>query len=165
MTPPWIEVTRGPLVPVAVAAGLGLLADRYGDTPLSFGVATAVAGLIGWATATARRPVLALPFLWLAFAGIAAAYHHTHRHSFPPDDIGEFASVDPRIARIRGIVLDEPVTRRAAKADPLTPRGTDRDTTTLRITGISASGGAWLPASGKSTLTVDRDADTGPPLG
>jgi competence protein ComEC len=162
-TPPaWRDFARAPLVPVAVAATAGLVADRYLETPLAAGLVAAAGGVVGWAVALARRSSIALPLLWAAFAGLAAAYHHTHRHGFPPDDIGEVASEEPALANLRGVILDEPAARPAPKADPLAPRQTDRDTTTLRVTEL-ADGGTWRPASGKVTLSVERVS--GPPLG
>lgn len=162
--PAWREFARAPLVPVAVAASVGLLADRYGGLSLPAGLLLAAAGVVGWAAASRRGSPAALPLLWLSFAGLAAAYHHTHRHSFPPNDIGEFAADEPHLVKLRGILLEEPITRRAPPADPLTPPRSDRDTSILRATEIAA-GGTWRPASGKLALTVERDSVAEPPFG
>ena len=54
-------------------------------------------------------------------AGLAAAHHHAHRHEFPPDDITRYASPEPVILKVRGVLADEPVTRRQSTTDPLAP--------------------------------------------
>lgn len=160
--PPWREFARAPLVPIAVAATLGLIADRFLGTPLAGELLVAAAGIGGWIAARFRHPV----FLWVAFAGLAAAHHHDHRHGFPPDDIGTFASEQPHLARVRGILLDEPTTKLAPKNDPLAGMNThDRDTTVLRVTEITSADG-WVPASGKLFVRVDRETwdKSGPAL-
>lgn len=163
--PPWRAFARAPLVPVAVAATLGLVADRYLGAPFAAEILVAAVGVAGWVIAH-RRPH-GLPLLWVAFAGLAAAHHHDHRHHFAPDDIGTLAAESPHLARVRGILLDEPTTKLAPKHDPLAgPNTVDRDTTTLRVTAVTAGEG-WVPASGKLFVRVDRETwdKVGPALG
>jgi competence protein ComEC len=160
--PPWTEFARAPLVPVAVAATVGLVADRYHGVPTQAGLAVAVMGALGWATAGRRHVVC----LWIAVVGLAAAYHHAHRNDFPADDIGQFANPEPSLCRLRGTLTEDPVTRSAPKGDPLAGLAArhDRDTVTLRATGIEGKGGGWLSASGTARLTVERPAGaTGAP--
>lgn len=156
--PPWVEFARAPLVPVALAATAGLVTDRYVGTTTEADLLVAVAGLVGWLALRNRRPT-SVVLLWLAFAGLAAGYHHTHRHAFAVDDIGEVAKAEPSLVRVRGVLTEDPVTRFAPKADPLAPvLRTDRDAVELRVTGLMAKDGGWLPASGLARLTVERDA-------
>ena len=164
--PPWVEFARAPLVPIALAATAGLAADRYVGTPTESCLVVAAAGMVGWFVLRTRRKG-AVALLWLAFAGLAAGYHHAHRHSFAADDVGEFAKPDPSLVRVRGVLTEDPVTRFAPKADPLAgPLRTDRDAAELRVTGLLARDGSWLPATGLARLTVERDADAKgrPPL-
>ncbi|MFO0849305.1 MAG: ComEC/Rec2 family competence protein [Gemmataceae bacterium] len=161
--PPWTEFARAPLIPVALAATLGLIADRYVGVTTTTGLAAAGVGVVVWAVSR-RSP---LP-VWLAVAGLAAAHHHAHRCDFPPDDVGEYATPEPRLCRLRATLTDDPVTRYAPKADPLAGPAArhDRDAATLRATGIEGKDGGWLPASGLARLTVERPADVSgsPPL-
>ena len=162
--PAWREFARAPLVPIALAATAGLVADRYAAPPLAAGLALAAAGVVGWFVASHRVWLAGLPLLWLAAAGLAAAYHHTHRHTFPADDIGNLAGPEPHLAKLRGVILDEPTPHPPAKGDPFVPprvRGTD--TTTLRVTAATTEAGTWGPASGDAKLTADRDDPAGRP--
>jgi competence protein ComEC len=159
-SPPWVEFARAPLVPVALAATAGLVADRYLAITLDAELAVAAVGLVGWACARFRSSQAALPLLWLAFVGLAAARHQTYRHSFPPDDIGEFAQVEPSLVRVRGSLDEDPVARVGSKADPLEPaHRAGRDSAVLRVTGIATRTG-WLPASGFARLSAARSSDS-----
>ena len=160
--PPWTEFARAPLVPAAIAATVGLVADRYAGLTVPAGLAVAAVGLLGWLAARGTRSPAAWPTLWLAFAGAAGVYHHTHRHTFPPDDIGSRIGDEPQLIRFRGIVLEDPVTRPGVSSFGRT----ERDTTVLRATAVVGRDGDWVPASGKLDLTADRPAgdDDVPPL-
>jgi competence protein ComEC len=163
LPPPWQQFARAPLVPVALAVTLGLVADRYVGVPTPVGFGVAVVGLVGWVVF--RNRPFAIAWLWVAFTGLAAAYHHAHRHEFPPDDIARFARAEPVILKVRGILSDEPITRRHSTTDPLAlPRRTDLDVCTLDVTQAETAAG-WQPASGTVRLWVDRDVPTAaPPL-
>src|SRR5262245_35261468 len=93
--PPWRDFARSPLVPVALAATCGLVADRSAGVPFAAGMAVGVVGLIVWLIAQSRSAASGPVWLWVTAAGLAAAHHHAHRHSFGPDDIATFASERP----------------------------------------------------------------------
>jgi competence protein ComEC len=153
--PPWREFARAPLVPVAVAATVGLVADRYLSLSLDAGYAVAVAGLAGWLAGRGRNPAFAAVCLWGLFAGLAAAHHHTHRHTFAADDVGEFARTERAVAKVRGVIEEPPAVRRADRTDGFGPaRRVDRAATVLAVTGIDDGG--WRPASGRLRLSVER---------
>lgn len=164
--PAWTEFARAPLVPVALAVTVGLVVDRYAPMPIEVGIVVAMVGFIGWTVSVVRRqPIIA--FLWIAFAGLAAAYHHTHRHAFAENDVGTFATEEPRLVRLRGVLVDDPVTRFATKGDPLEPmRRPDRDSVVVEVRAIGANSDGWLSASGLAQLSVERDdeAKGAPPL-
>lgn len=146
-------------MPVAIAVTIGLMADRYFGVTIEWGLAVACGGVVGWACLNRVRPMLAIVLLWAAFAGLGAAYHHAHRHSFDADDIGEFATPEPSLVRVRGVLTEDPITRLAPKTDALEPiRRPDRDAVELRVTGLGARDGGWVPASGLARLTVEREA-------
>jgi competence protein ComEC len=156
--PAWREFAKAPLVPVALAVTAGLIADRYIGVPFDLGLGLAAAGVLGWFVARKRRPERAVVCLWVSFAGLAAAYHHAHRHLFDANDIGEFTRPAPALVRVRGVLDEDPIARFAPKADPLEPANRpDRDAAVLRVTGVAARDGAWIAASGRARLMVDRE--------
>src|SRR5688572_29292765 len=86
--PAWKEFARSPLVPVAMAVTLGLIADRYGPVPLHVSLFAAVGALVGWFVARRRSQPAAVGWLWVAAAALAAAHHHNQRYEFDADDLG-----------------------------------------------------------------------------
>ena len=158
--PAWQEFAQAPLVPVALAATLGLLVDRYIGLPLAGGLALTVGSLVGWAVASWRGNDVAGIWIVTAFVGLAATYHHTHRHSFPANDIGNMAATEPQLVQLRGIVLEEPIRRTTLRVDPLSPPQKDRDSTRIRVTSVAGRPGEWLPTTGTVTLMVDREPST-----
>jgi len=151
--PAWREFARAPLVPVALAAALGLMTDRYAQPALAAELLVAVGGLVAWGVS--RRAA----WLWLAAVGLAAAHHQTHRTAFAADDIAGFATARPAPARVRGTLDEEPMRFRAPRPDPLqgrTPAPTA--STILAVTAVETRDG-WRPASGRAKLTVDGRLD------
>lgn len=160
--PPWREFAAAPLVPVAVAATVGLVADRYVGAPSVIGMSVVLGGLIGWGVF--RNRPWALVWLWVACGGLAAFLHHVHRTEFPPTDVAQFARSGSVILKVRGTLTDDPFTRRTHTADPLIPvRRTEVDVSVLDLSEVETSSG-WQPCSGRIRLTVDRDDPTAPPL-
>lgn len=156
----WESFARAPLVPLAVAASLGLMLDRYLNPGGVAVLAVALLGLVGWFSAHCRRSQTALPFLWLGLLGVAAVHHHRHWHWFPPEDIGHFAEDEPCLVRIRGIVLEEPFTRKTPISNTTAGLATERDWTVLRIVAVAGRDGDWISASGRARLAVERDEST-----
>jgi competence protein ComEC len=155
--PPWREFAQAPLVPVAIAASLGLVADRYLDVPPIAELLVGVGGLAAWLIGR-TRPSAAF-WLAVAAAGLAAAHHHAHLHAFDSDDIGNFAQDSPTPARVRATLVDEPDWYHAPKPDPLvTEQKTETTATVLAITAIESRSG-WVPASGRVRLTVEGKLD------
>src|SRR5689334_11299565 len=108
-----------PLLPVAASVTLGLIIDRYHPIPALFTLGAALLCLIAWAVTRRSRPLLALLYMWAVWAVLAAAYHHTWRHYYPADDIGEFAQDELTLIQVRGRIAEEPTTPVRRKNDPL----------------------------------------------
>lgn len=153
--PAWKEFARAPLVPVGLAAGIGLVSDRAWSLPFSACVFCGLAALVAWALALARRSPAAPVWLWLAAAALAAGRHHAYREFFAPDDIGHFAPERPTPARVRGTLDEEPVHLHADTPNPLrtVPRP-DTSVSILAVTAVETRDG-WRPASGRARLRVD----------
>jgi competence protein ComEC len=157
--PPWREFARAPLAPLALATTCGLVVDRYAEIPEAAGWIVALVGLALWSAALQRRADSAVVWLWVAAAGLACAYHHWHRHSFPPDDIGAVATDAMKPARVRGTLVDEPSHFNAPKFDPLvTEQRTGTCNTVLKVVAIDSPDG-WKPASGRLRVTVEGRLD------
>ena len=114
----WREFSRAPLVPVGLAAGAGLIADRYLEVPLNGEFFLTALAVAAWLFAQWRRSPSAAAWLWLAAGALAATHHHIHRHGFAEDDIGNFTHDRLTVVRICGTLDEEPARIRAAP-DPL----------------------------------------------
>ena len=157
--PAWREFARAPLVPLALAASVGLLADRYIGVPLAAGLITAVVALVGWLGTRTTAPHVALGWLLVCAGAIAAVHHHTHRHTFGDDDIGRFAKDTPTAIRVRGTLVEEPDRFRTPRHDPLlTVQRTATSTGVLDVSAVDGVGG-WQPASGRVRLAVEGRLD------
>lgn len=153
---PWREFARAPLVPAAVASFLGIIADRSFTLPVEASFVLAAVGLLA---ALLVRKHAALCIALGVFA-LAAAHHHLHRHHFAADDIGNFATPNITVTRLRGYVDEVPVIRRADHSEFLGPaRRHDRASTTLSVHEIETIDG-WQPASGLARLTIERVAES-----
>jgi competence protein ComEC len=157
--PAWKEFARAPLVPVAVAVGVGLVVDRYLPVPFDGSFAVAILALVAWVVSRyrgANAPV----WLWLAAGAFAAAHHHAHRHSFAPDDIAHFATDQALPVKVRGTLAEEPARFRPPKPDPLlTIPKLETTATVLAVREIFTPDG-WMPASGRARLTVEGRLDS-----
>jgi competence protein ComEC len=154
--PAWRAFARAPLAPVAVAATLGLLADRYAGVSMFAGLAVGLGGLLAWLVGRPRPAAAG----WLAVAagGLAAAHHHAH-HQFGPDDVAAFAADAPTPARVRGTLTEEPVYSRSGKPNPLvTEPRPETSSTVLAVTAVETRDG-WVNASGRARLTVEGRLD------
>ncbi|MFL5342313.1 MAG: ComEC/Rec2 family competence protein [Gemmataceae bacterium] len=152
-------VWSAPLVPPAVAATLGLLADRYLGVPVYLAIAGLFAAFLSWLILSRRNRPHAEVALWVAVGFLAAGYHHGWRNVYAPDDVGEFAAPEPALVRVRGILDDEPSVALQAHNDPLNSFDrTDPTRATLEVREIRGTDD-WRPASGKARLVVQGPLD------
>jgi competence protein ComEC len=156
---PWREFARAPLVPVALAASVGLLADRYVGVPLGAALGAAGAALLGWLLTRTATPPTAFGWLLVCAAALAAAHHHAHRNSFPPDDIARFTKDNPTAIRVRGTLDEEPDRFRRPRYDPLLT--VQREAVSVSVLEVTAVDGVegWQPASGRVRLSVEGRLD------
>jgi competence protein ComEC len=149
------SVWQAPLVPVALSVTAGIVADRYFALPVLFSLLTAVGSLIAWLVLRRSSKVgLPLLYLWIAVAGLAAAYHHGYREGFSADDIGRFATAEPRPVRLRGAIVAEPTVVWQVHNDPL--QSIDRADPTVAVLEVTQlnQGEDWSPVSGRVQLIV-----------
>ena len=157
--PAWREFARSPLVPVALAVTVGLLAERYIGVPLGAALTVAVAALVGWFLTRRTSPQTAFGWLLVCCAAVAAAHLHSHRHSIRNDDISNFAKEMPVAVRIRGVLAEEPERFRPPRPDPLLT--VQREATSSGVLEVSAVDGVsgWQSASGRVRLAVEGRLD------
>jgi competence protein ComEC len=144
-----------PLAPFAVAVSAAIVADRFLPVASTFWLVLSLAGALSWLCAFRRNDVLALAGLWVCAGGLGGAYHHGWRNNFPADDIGNLASVEPRLVRVRGTLDDEPSIRRHSKVDALFARPRADSTACVLAINEIEWGASWSPASGRARLTVE----------
>lgn len=157
--PTWREFARAPLVPVALSASVGLVADRYIGVPLAAGLITAVVAIVGWLVTRNATPRTAYGWLMICTAALGAAHHHAHRHVFRSDDIANFTKDVPVAVRVRGALAEEPDRFRPPRYDPLlTMQRAASSTAVLDVTEIDGVEG-WRPASGQVRLAVEGRLD------
>jgi competence protein ComEC len=148
------NIWRAPLVPVALAATAGIVVDRYVGVPLVFSLLAAMTFLAAWAIFGSRRPGLALIHLSLAVLALAAAYHRLEREVYRSDDLGAFATEQPRPVQLRGVIEAEPIVLYHPPKSPLESMAHDNPTlAVLRATELRQDD-AWQPVSGRAELAI-----------
>src|SRR5207253_9436873 len=99
---------RAPLVPIALAVTAGIVADRVVSVPVSWAAVFAALGLVAWIAALRSSNRSAPAWLMITCAALASLHHHQYQNVFRADDIGQLASSEPRLTRLRGVLSDEP---------------------------------------------------------
>src|SRR4051794_6201686 len=97
---------RAPLVPVAVAVGLGIYVERMTLVPTQMLVALLVAAAAGWLLAIRRRSNATTILLWCSAGLLAMAWHRVSL-AWPADAVGYFATADRMLVRVRGSVAED----------------------------------------------------------
>src|SRR5262249_15328520 len=95
-----------------------------------------------------------LACLWFSAGALGATYHHWRREVVADDDIRYFATEEPRVARLRGEIVSEPIPVRGQPGGEL--RGfpsPDSTRAVLLVTELQIDG-VWRPVSGHAQLSV-----------
>lgn len=150
-------IWQAPLVPAAVALTAGIVLDRHFQVSLALSLLVATGCLITWMlTRTGRSPALPLVCLAGCVAAIGAAYHHAHCHLYPASDIGNFATPEPRPARLLGILAEEPVIIQH-RPDPLQSYARPNATSAVLRVSHLRQGDHWVGVSGKARMIVGAE--------
>jgi competence protein ComEC len=150
------SVWRAPLIPVALAFTAGIVVDRYRSIPLAFSLGAVPLCLAAWVFASlGRNKAAALPYLWLAITGLGAGYHRLHQSVFSTGDIGNYATEEPRLIRIRGVLDEEPIIAYQPAAGSLQsfPHA-DSTSAVLRVKRAQLDEG-WTDVTGRARLIVN----------
>ncbi len=153
---PWRAFTSGPLVPVAVAVTAGLTVARTVSLPFS-GLCGAASVCIGcWYLLRYSYPRKAVALLWLAAGALAAAYYQQYRNEVADNDISRWLQEEPAPCRIRGVLIDEPLTRHP-RPRPLTHIPSIPTTSfTLAVSAVEGREG-WVDASGRVRVVAETE--------
>ena len=150
MTPaPWREFLTAPLVPVALAATLGVLAAPIVPVPSWMVLlASAIGFVVVWRT---HSTVL----LYLAVAMLALAYGR-----WPVESTRQSADLFAERANgpivVRGVLAEEPLRHKRSTSDPLEPvRRGDTDRAIIELEAVQTPDG-WQSANGKMRLWVEH---------
>jgi competence protein ComEC len=148
-------------VPLVLAGTAGIVVDRFFGVPVVLSLIVAVMFLVGWGAALAGKvPRLAVVYLWLAFAALAAAHHHRYCHVYPLDDIGHCTDVKGHPAQLRGVVDEEPRRRIPSPLDaPLRSFGAEDQTVLVLLATQLRRQDDWQPVSGRVRVTVSGRLD------
>lgn len=148
-------VWQAPLVPVALAFTAGIVLDRYAEPPLVFSLVGVLVCLIAWAVTRNRRPAgLPLAYLFTAVAALGTAYHHWYEAEYAPDDIGNYATEEPRPVHLYGELAEEPTVAWHPHEEPLqTFRRSGPTVAVLRVL-YRKQHDDWQPVSGRARLVV-----------
>lgn len=152
-----LAVHRWPLIPIAIAAAVGVVADRSLHLgSIWFGI-TPVLGLL-WIWLHRRNSSYLSAFaLLLTVAACSAGWHHQQWRWFAADDLGRFATLQGAPVCLEVQVLDAPQRRPEPQRSPL--RAIPQSESTLLLVKIERlrDGELWRTASGQSELIVDGE--------
>jgi competence protein ComEC len=162
----WRErVWQAPLLPIALAATAGIIVDRSFGIPLKVSFLACLVSLAAWfVSRQSRRVGLALLYLAVACAALGALYHHRYREVYRADDVGEFATREPKPVVVRGLLIEEPMVHREPGNNPLKSYITAEFTTAVLHVATLKQDSDWIQASGRARLTVSdrlRDVHVG----
>src|SRR5262249_53543485 len=116
-------VWQAPLAPFAWAASAGIIADRAFGLSWQAAFGLLFFGLVGWViTSRPSGRHISLLSGCAVSAALAALHHHQHLNAFAADDIGNFATEQPRLVRLRGQLVEEPAADFVRHDDPLVSR-------------------------------------------
>lgn len=149
------QLGLAPLFPVAVAGTLGIVCDRLDPLPIPTGWLVALGMLLGWGIARRSNPLLAQVFLWLCWFGLGVGYHHSWRWDYPPSDLSHYATPEPKLVQIRGLLRDEFVSRLPQANHPLRSQSLEVRSVSLLQAEEILNQGYWLTCSGYSRLIVE----------
>lgn len=109
---------RYPAVPIAVAFGIGILADRYVSPSFMHWCAAGVACVLLWAACRLlHRSALSVLLLLALVCCAGAARHHAFWSLRAANDVSRFVQADIHFARLRGVIAEAPMIRSAQRAE------------------------------------------------
>jgi len=146
-----------PLVPVALAVGLGVYLERLVPLPTQMLVALLIALAASWLLAIRRKQSALSAILLWCVAGTLAAQWHRITEAWPSDAIGHFATQDRTLVKLRGAVSEDVIYQQPRRPELLSGQGTLGhsvfivDVASLQLTD------RWQPVSGRVRVSVEGE--------
>ena len=101
------KVLVAPLVPLAAALAVGVVADRYGGPWGTAGWGTiALLASAGLGAGLWRRPYAPIPAVLVVVMALGGGWHHACWSDLVADDLARSVSEQPRPAWVRGVLRD-----------------------------------------------------------
>jgi competence protein ComEC len=139
------KILVAPLVPLAAAFAVGVVADRYSGPWGTAGWGTlALLASAGLAAGLWRRPYAPIPAVLVVILALGGGWHHACWSDLAPDDLARSVSEQPRPAWVRGVLRD---VLGIYSGDPGMTRAV------LEVTGVR-DGTNWRSASGRALLVI-----------
>ena len=139
------RILVAPLVPLATAFAVGVVADRYGGPWGTAGWGTiALLASVGLGAGLWRRPYVPIPAVLIVVMALGGGWHHACWSDLAPDDLARSVSEQPRPAWMRGVLRD---VLGIYPGDPGLTRAV------LEVTGVR-DGSYWRSASGRALLVI-----------
>jgi len=156
--PSWdaVNLSRAPLVPLALGGTFGIVLDRYLDVPLALTLAVTVLWLLAWGAALVLQRGPGPFYLCAALVGLGAAYHHWHSHALSFDDIAHVVHDEPQLIWLRGVVASVPRILHE-RADPLSAFPESSTSRFLLQTTQHKSPVGWRDISGLVQVIVEGE--------
>jgi competence protein ComEC len=142
-----------PLVPVALAVGLGVYVERMAPLPLQMLLGLLVGTAAAWLLAVRRRRAGSTVMLW-CLAGLLAAMWHRVNATWPADAVGHFATQDRMLVRVRGTVAEDVDVKQPGNPELRSTVNSPRSTFLLDVKHIHL-GNQWLPVTGVVRVSVE----------
>lgn len=147
--------STAPLVPVALAVGLGVALERSVPLPTQMLLALMIGTSAAWLLAIRQaRSRLSVVLLWI-LAGLLAACWHRVDQAWPADAIGHFASMDRSLVKLRGSVAEDVTFHQVRRPELHSGQGTLGHSVFILDVQSLQLADRWQPVSGKVRVTVE----------
>ncbi len=145
-----------PLMIVLAAFCAGILLDHWHSVSLAVWALAGGGSGLGWLLLVAlRRQCFATVALVLVIGTIGGAWHHCRWLLFSADNLATFAVGEPQPVCVEVVALKGPRRVASPPFDPMRIMPVGERTRVLVEAVALRDGGAWVPVSGRTTLTVD----------
>ena len=155
MNPP--SSPPAPLVPVALAVGLGVYLERLVPLPTQMLVALLIALAAAWLLAIRRKQSALSTLLLWCVAGTLAAQWHRITQAWPSDAIGHFATLDRTLVKLRGAVSEDVVYQQPRRPELLSGQGTLGHSVFIVDVAALQLTDRWQPVTGRVRVSVEGE--------
>jgi competence protein ComEC len=153
---PPLPLSPAPLVPVAIAVGLGVWLERAAPLPWLTLLSLTGICITTWLLLL-KRPVSYSPVLLWVAAGLLACLWHRVQATWPEDAVGHVATQDRTLVRLRATVVEDVNYHLPRRPELLSGTGTLGYSVFLVEVRELHSSSRWQRVAGKLRVTVEGD--------